>query len=396
MGRPSGFLVAVTGALAAAWAFAPATPIAGSNAAATVTVRNALDMPRSAETVTLRAADVRPATGVDDLARVHVRDDSTNQEVVSQAIDLDDDGTFDELVFQADFAAGARKTFSLSAGERTIHARDQFKTYGRFVRERRDDFAWENDRVAHRMYGASLETWVREPLTSSGVDVWVKRTPRLVINDWYMVDDYHRDNGDGADFYSVGRTRGCGGNAPWMQGQLYPSGNFRGSRVIANGPIRVMFELTYEPWDAGGLRISEVKRITLDAGQHFNRFESSYKVYAAPRQLQHAVGIRRNPASEMARSADQGVLRTWEPFKGNGNLGCAVVVDPAAIAAAPDTASEYLIVARVPEKGPAVYYAGSAWDKAGAITSAALWDRYIADVAKRVASPLEVSVGVPR
>jgi hypothetical protein len=395
MGRPSGFPLAVTAALALAWAFAPATPIAGSIAAGTVTVRNALDMPRSAETVTLRAADIRPAAGVDDLARVHVRDDSTGQEVLAQAIDLDDDGTFDELVFQADFAARAGKTFTLSAGDRPIHSRDQFKAYGRFVRERRDDFAWENDRVAHRMYGAALETWVREPLTGSGVDVWVKRTPRLVINDWYMVDDYHRDTGEGADLYSVGRTRGCGGNAPWTEGQLHPSDNFRGSRVIANGPIRVMFELTYEPWDAGGLRISEVKRVTLDAGQHFNRFESTYRVYAAPRPLQHAVGIRRNAASEMAR-AEPGTLRTWEPFKGNGYLGCGVVIDPAAVAAAPDTASEYLIVARVPEKGPAVYYAGSAWDKAGTITSAALWDRYIADVAKRVASPLEVTVGPPR
>jgi len=43
-----------------------------------------------------------------------------------------------------------------------------------------------------------------------------------------------------------------------------------------------MFELSYEPWDANGLRISEVKRITLDAGQQFNRFESSYTIYAVP------------------------------------------------------------------------------------------------------------------
>ena len=54
------------------------------------------------------------------------------------------------------------------------------------------------------MYGAALETWKQEPLTSSGLDVWVKRTPRLVINDWYMVDDYHRDTGEGADLYSAG------------------------------------------------------------------------------------------------------------------------------------------------------------------------------------------------
>jgi hypothetical protein len=242
------------------------------------------------------------------------------------------------------------------------------------------------------MYGKALETWVQEPLTSSGVDVWVKRTPRLVINDWYMVDDYHRDNEEGADLYSVGRTRGCGGNGVWINGQLYPSGNFRASRVLANGPIRVMFELTYEPWDANGLRVSEVKRITLDAGHRFNRFESTYTVYAAPRELQHAIGIRKNPGSQFA-SPEPGVLRIWEPFKDNGgNLGCAIVTDPAAVVQVTEATSEHLLVARVPAQGAARYFAGSVWDKAGQVTSAADWDRYIAQAAKRMSSPMQVTI----
>ena len=106
-----------------------------------------------------------------------------------------------------------------------------FRAYGRFVRERRDDFAWENDLVAHRMYGAALETWAQEPLTSSAVDVWVKKTNRLVINDWYMTDDYHRDTGEGADLYSAGRTRGCGGNAVWVGRQAVPVDELRADRA---------------------------------------------------------------------------------------------------------------------------------------------------------------------
>ncbi|MFB3854850.1 MAG: DUF4861 family protein [Vicinamibacterales bacterium] len=378
-------------ASALAFCTAPAVPVAGP-AAAIVTAVNSLDIQRSSETIVLSAAEVGRAAGIVDLKTVHVVDQASGREVLSQAIDLDDDGRLDELVFQADFEPRATRSFSLSAGDRVVYTRDQFKAYGRFVRERRDDFAWENDRVAHRMYGAALETWVQEPLTSSGVDVWVKRAGRLVINDWYMVDDYHRDNGEGADLYSVGRTRGCGGNAPWIDGKMYPSGNFRGTRVIANGPIRVMFELSYEPWDAGGLRIGEVKRVTLDAGHHFNRFESTYRIYAAPRELHHAVGIRRNAGSEVLRSA-HGLLRTWEPIKGNaGSLGCAVIADPASIADTPDTASEYLVVARVPKDGPAVYFAGSAWDKAGVITSAVVWDRYIDNMARRLRNPLRVTL----
>ena len=53
--------------------------------------------------------------------------------------------------------------------EKTIK-KEQYKAFGRFVRERFDDFTWENDKVAHRTYGKALETWKGEPLTSSTID----------------------------------------------------------------------------------------------------------------------------------------------------------------------------------------------------------------------------------
>ena len=188
---------------------------------AVVTVKNTLDLARPSETIVLTGAAIRQAMPVEDLRTVHVTDDATGKELVVQPIDLNDDGVFDEVIFQADIAAGGTRTFTLIVGPRQVHTKDQFKAYGRFVRERRDDFAWENDRVDHRMYGKALETWAQEPLTSSSVDVWFKRTRRLVINDWYMVDDYHRDNGDGADLYSAGRSRGCGGNGINEKGLFY-------------------------------------------------------------------------------------------------------------------------------------------------------------------------------
>ena len=231
------------------------------------------------------------------------------------------------------------------------------------MRERFDDFAWENDRVAHRMYGQALETWQNEPLTSSGVDVWVKRTPRLVVNDWYMADDYHRDHGEGADFYSAGPSRGCGGSGIWNDGQLFVSRNFRRSRVLANGPIRLIFELDYEAWDAGGRSLTERKRVTLDAGAHLNRFESSYSLYGKA-DLTWAAGIKKPAAAQLRVEREQGWMRTWEPIRdGNGNLGCAVLLDPAHVVEAAEAGGNALLVGRWPASGPAVYHAGSAWDR---------------------------------
>jgi len=206
--------------------------VAQSNTAS-VTVKNPINLNRSSETVVLNVAELKRVVPVDDVRKIHVRDDA-GKEVLTQAVDNDDDGTFDDYIFQTDIGPGATKTFKLTVGERQVPKTDDFKAYGRFVQERRDDFAWENDRIAHRMYGKELETWPQEPLTSSGVDIWTKRTPRLVINEWYMTDDYHHDHGDGADMYSVGKSRGCGGNGIYVDGKLYPSANFVRSHTYAN------------------------------------------------------------------------------------------------------------------------------------------------------------------
>ena len=53
----------------------------------------------------------------------------------------------------------------------------QPKVYGRFVPERKDDFAWENEYAAFRMYGPAL----RPENPSNGVDLWLKARAELVI-----------------------------------------------------------------------------------------------------------------------------------------------------------------------------------------------------------------------
>ena len=139
--------------------------------------------------------------------------DDKRKPVLSQLVDADGDDTPDELRVPGGSRRQGEQDLHVETGTRAPFKADDFKAYGRFVRERHDDFVWENDRVAHRMYGPDLEIWKKEPLTSSGIDVWVKRAKRMVVNEWYMTDDYHRDNGDGADFYSVKTSRGCGGVA---------------------------------------------------------------------------------------------------------------------------------------------------------------------------------------
>jgi unsaturated rhamnogalacturonyl hydrolase len=356
-----------------------------------VKATNPLAQARTAETVVLHFDDLRElAPGLDPTKTVVV--DAKGREVLSQLVDMNADGVADDLVFQDDFGPRESRTFTLRAGARRAPLREEYRVYGRFVRERHDDFAWENDRIAHRMYGPDLETWAREPLTSSGVDVWTKRVRKLVVNDWYLTDDYHDDHGEGADLYSVGKSRGCGGLGIYRGDQLAVSRNFIASRVLASGPIRLVFELEYAPWDVGGAQVSETKRVILDARQSFDRFESRFASDPKGTALLAGIGIAKHAGSMAELDPRRAWLRSWEPLKpANGNLGCAIVV-PGATIDFKVTATDYLAVTPVPSGGPLVYFAGFAWDRGSDVSDAAGWARLVEGKRSQIAVPLEIAI----
>ncbi len=360
----------------------------------TVKAVNKLNSARSNQTIELSAQQLGPL-GEPDLTKIRVKDSAGNP-LLCQAVDSDGDYTPDIVIFQADFGPNETKVFTVSTGTKWVYTKDQFKAYGRFVRERFDDFAWENDRIAHRMYGKALETWIREPLSSSTVDIWSKRTARLVINEWYMTDDYHTDHGDGADFYSAGLSRGCGGNGLWAEDKLWTSRNFVSSRVLANGPIRVMFELTYEPFDVAGTSVAEVKRITLDAGQHLNRFQSFYKPYTRPGQpvtLTCGIGLKKVSGEQIESNAARGWLVKWEKMEKNaGNQGLALVFEPDQFIRQTEDARNVLVLVKVPTNNVVTYWAGFCWDKAGHHTNLESWKKHVDQFAQAIQSPIEVNV----
>jgi hypothetical protein len=370
-------------------------PMLGTAATLTVTAVNKLPLARASQTIELTAKQLE-SLGARELNTIHVQD-SAGKELLAQAVDTDGDAyrKADLVIFQADFAANETKTFTVTTGGKQVFKKEQFKAFGRFNRERFDDFVWENDRIAHRTYGKALETWDGEPLSSSTIDIWSKRTPRMVVNDWYLSDDYHTDYGDGADFYSAGPSRGCGGNGLWAADRLWTSRNFVNSRVLANGPIRVMFELEYAPFEVNGISVSEVKRITLDAGSQLDRFHSTYKQFTRPGQAQKlttGIGLKKAGGEKVELNAERGWLVKWEKVEKNaGEQGLAIIVAPKSFEKHTEDKLNQLILAKVSEN-VATYWAGFCWDKAGHVTSAAAWQKYVDEFAQGTQSPIEVSV----
>jgi hypothetical protein len=255
------------------------------------------------------------------------------------------------------------------------------------VPERLDDFAWENDRTIQRLYGPALQNSPDET-SGSGVDVWVKNTPALVMDAWYAGADYHVDHGEGLDGYTVGTTRGAGGTAVWLDGVLYASLDYVSWKVIADGPLRAVFELTYAPWSAGALSVSEVKRVSLDAGSQLSRMQSTITI-ASGGSTTVAAGLAAATGT-VTLAPDQTWATVWQPLEGagNGDLGIALV--PSGPATLEQASGHVLASSSIASGSALTYYAGGGWSKGGFADSAA-WNDYVQAFATRVGSPLIVS-----
>lgn len=375
-----------------------------------VTVRHELKAARPAETITVPWAEVAKRLPGALMLQLAVRDAAgrvlpyqvTN--VAPLARDPKGVGVgYGELVFQHDFAAGeqsARFTIEKTA---TVAPPFPVKAFARYVPERLDDFAWENDRIAHRTYGPALAAPAppgsdKEVLVSSGLDIWFKRPSYPVIDRWYAKghDHYHSEEGEGLDMYAVGRTRGAGGTGIWNGSRLFTSRNYSSWRVITNGPVRAVFELSYDKWDADGVPVSEVKRFTVDAGHLFDTVESTFGT-AGSQPLAVALGLNKKPAypEQMPvvtayRAPD--TLMQWVRQRRAGDFGAAIIL-PGADGYAADADNE-LILAKATPGQPLRYYLGAAVDWSGEIPTAQAWQAYVAAYRQRVASPIRVEVGM--
>jgi hypothetical protein len=387
----------------------PATGIATA-ASLRVTLSHDLDGARPAETVTIPWTQVNAALPGALVQKIAVKDAAgkivpyqvTN--VAPQAKDPKNVGAaYGELIFQHSFKAGEQSaTYTIEMTDTVAPVFAQ-KAYARYVPERLDDFGWENDKLAHRTYGLALMAPApagsgKEVLQTSGLDLWFKRVPYPIVDRWYNKghDHYHHDEGEGMDMYNVGKSRGAGGTGIWDGKTLHVASNYAGWKVLANGPIRAIFELRYDSWDAAGTPVTETKRFTVDAGSFLDRIDSTFE-FAGKDTLTVAVGLNKTPADkgqdariDVKRDKASGTLLQWVGQKSNGDFATAVIL-PGAQDFVDDPLNN-LVYAQVKSGQPLRYYAGGAWSRAGEITAVTLWQSYLADFARRAANPVKVSL----
>jgi rhamnogalacturonyl hydrolase YesR len=288
---------------------------------------------------------------------------------------------------------GAKKVDegALLAAAENILAEDRApRAYARLVPERKDDLAWENDKVAFRVYGPSLRSGAED----SGIDVWCKRVGHPIIDKWYDSDrlhkiSYHKDHGEGYDAYHVGATRGCGGLGLWIDNKLHTADTYISAEILWTSPDVAKFKTSYRyPVQVRGRNIYEIRSTSLRLGERFFEVESFFSYTLGRRaspieNFPHEIAIglvTQDKGAQISFDTKRGFASVYGKMDGK-NLGTALLLAPdrsvctAELAAIdkPGRHSHALLITRPDENGRVIYRAGFAWAGDGEITSAEQW-----------------------
>lgn len=345
--------------------------VAGQNLKVVVT--NPADINREFETVEVPWDDVVERLPTATAQNIVVTD--------TQGKQLPSQKTADALIFQpANINPKSKATFVVTVGNRENY---KAQTYGRLVPERMDDWAWENNRIAFRVYGPALEATGE---VSNGIDVWVKRTPELIINKWYANGDYHTDHGEGLDFYKVGPTLGAGAMAPWVDGKLVMARNFTKAQLLDSGAIRTTVMLNYEPVLVSGVELAQQRIISLDANTNFNRITEIFRgdfdtLSVAAAIVKHGEGDLRK-GQEVAYS---------QPAQAQSGRIHVAVINPEKTYATAVCQGHYATLMVAQNGVPLTYYNGAGWSKSG-FPTADDWQKEVARKVEKINNPLKIKI----
>lgn len=346
-----------------------------------VTVANSLDLNREGEVVELAWADVAAALkGVTADNVIVLNTDGV--EIVSQAV-YEGSSEPQKLIFEATVAPNSESVYTLTTGTRGEYP---VKAFGRCVPERLDDYAWENNLVAYRVYGPAL----KDPV-APGIDVWAKSTEKMVIDEWYAKADYHHNYGDGLDAYKVATTLGGGASVPFVDGKLWLSANYAEQQNLDNGPLRTSVKLIYAPFMAGDKEVALEKTITLDANTRFSKMVNVYtgnfeSIPIAAGMVMH--NVKESAMTPYYVALTEELSDTSQPDV-DGDISLAVIMPSAQFSTEAD--GHLVIVGDVVAGEPLVYWSGSGWSQGGVADHAA-WISVVENELAKINSPLSVSI----
>jgi hypothetical protein len=282
------------------------------------TLQNNTNIERTDEAIVIARKVLEKYTGkIPDDKSLQVKK-SSGELLPSQVDDFNQDGNWDEVVFLLSFQPNEKVAVSFDYVGRNQMPLFTKRTQARMAKFNGEKFelvtnetmpknhqptdfsvtqmplyqtegvAWENDKVGFRMYF--------DP--RNGKDIFGKTTEQMVLQDAGLPgSNYHQKSDWGMDILKVGASLGAGAIALVVKNTKGQDSLIRlGTKVeqtsyqlIADGPVRSIFKLTYKNWQVLPASVYQfTEQISITAGKYF--YESNLSL-AGPDEPSLAVGI---------------------------------------------------------------------------------------------------------
>lgn len=356
-----------------------------------VIVTNPLNVSRPAETIAVPL----DALGID------VKDKALRvwDMRLGKALAYQEDGK-GNLIFSTPLKPLEKRLFTILKNAELPQADMSIVCWAKHVPERKDDFAWENDKFGARTYGQKLmlPPPEGEKLISSGIDIFNKCVSYPTFPKWLYgkgEGSYHKNHGEGMDAYMLGKARGVGGIGQLKDGKWSHSINWKESKVIMIGPVRAEFEIVYDSWGDMG---KETRHVTIDRGQNFAKYTASFSspdksVFVGPGL---DVNDKRTHDGDIKFSLKRGFISNFEPLvkPEDGQIATAIVLDPStkALKMASDELDCIYLLSNTSAEGSITYWSGAAWSLAGDYTTAEKWHTAVENFVKALNNPVKITV----
>ncbi|WP_378181261.1 DUF4861 domain-containing protein [Aquimarina sp. SS2-1] len=251
-----------------------------------ISFKNTLDIKRTDESIVLSRNKILSRLDSIPENSVPVLKDSTGKIMPFQFDDIDKDGNWDELSLVLDlkpnqnlqleittiatesiptFTARTNIRFGLGSNKKNVKEVLELKRTGDprtndSIFYQMEGPAWENDKVGFRFYF--------DP--RNGIDIFGKTTSELVLDKVGLGEgNYHELDDWGMDILKVGNSLGAGALAIKNGDSLVRvTGKDQAAfKIIAEGPVRSIFEMVYKDSKVGEYNIDIVHRVTIWKGQ---------------------------------------------------------------------------------------------------------------------------------
>lgn len=316
--------------------------------------------------------------------------DQHNKQIPYQLITNGED-TPSSIIFPVGIKASQTTSYNILSGKP-----ENFSpmVYGRLVPERKDDFTWENNRIAYRIYGPALQETGE---ISGGLDIWVKSTDQMIIDKWYKDDlagvkSYHQDHGEGLDFYKVGPTLGLGMTAPISDNQLWLGKNFTSAEILDIGPLRITMKFKYAPFEVEDHEVTETRIISLDAYDYLNKVVNIFDSDASELELATGLVTSGDGTEPTWSDSENGIIVYEVPADAKNGTIFTGAINPQGYNEIKNDMNHFMGINYYKPGTEYVYYTGGGWSKSEFINGLDQWIDYLKIQKEKIDHPLIVNI----